>query len=67
MQSCSPPETQHAGNTQSVQAAIDKETEVKKAEIAEQYTENKDAVVKKLLDRVTLITPELHRNLTKAE
>ena len=50
-----------------MQAAIDKETEVKKAEIAAQYAQSKDAVVKKLLDRVTLITPELHRNLTKAE
>jgi V-type H+-transporting ATPase subunit G len=59
--------TQHAGNTQSAQAAIDKETEVKKAEIAEQYARNKEAVVKKLLDRVTLITPELHRNLRKRE
>ena len=58
---------QHAGNTQSAQVAVDKETEVKKAEIAEQYARNKDAVVKKLLDRVTLITPELHRNLQKAE
>ena len=58
---------QHAGNTQSVQVAIDKETEVKKGEIAQQYAQNKDAVVKKLLDRVTLVTPELHRNLTKAE
>ncbi|KAI0821579.1 H+-ATPase G subunit-domain-containing protein [Irpex lacteus] len=35
------------------QAAIDKETEVKQAEIAEQYKSNKDAVVKKLLDRVS--------------
>lgn len=55
------------GNTQTAQTAIDKETEVLKAEIAEQYKHNKDAVVKKLLDRVILVTPELHRNLTKAE
>ncbi|EKM49987.1 uncharacterized protein PHACADRAFT_213758 [Phanerochaete carnosa HHB-10118-sp] len=60
-------EASHAGNTQHVQAAVDEETEVKKGEIAEQYAQNKDAVVKKLLDRVTLITPELHRNLTKVE
>ncbi|GJE90983.1 V-type proton ATPase subunit G [Phanerochaete sordida] len=60
-------EASHAGNTQTVQVAIDKETEVQKAEIAAQYAQSKDAVVKKLLDRVTLITPELHRNLTKVE
>lgn len=58
---------QHAGTTQTAQAAIDKETEVKQAEIAEQYKSNKDAVVKKLLDRVILVTPELHRNLKLKE
>ncbi|KAF7794475.1 hypothetical protein EIP86_005609 [Pleurotus ostreatoroseus] len=59
-------EASHAGNTQTAQAAIDKETEIKRAEITAQYTEHKDAVLKKLLDRVTLVTPELHRNLKKA-
>ena len=58
--------TQHAGSTQSAQVAIDKETEVELAQITEQYTQNKDAVVKKLLDRVILVNPELHRNLKKA-
>lgn len=58
---------QHAGTTQTAQEAVDKETEIKRAEIAEQYKNHKDAVVKKLLDRVTLATPELHRNLTKQE
>lgn len=59
--------TQHAGNTQNAQIAVDKETEIKRAEIVDQYRKSKDAVVKKLLDRVTLVTPELHRNLTKRE
>jgi V-type H+-transporting ATPase subunit G len=58
---------QHAGNTQTAQAAVDKETEAKRGEIAEQYKNNKDAVVKKLLDRVILAQPELHRNLKKQE
>ena len=57
----------HAGTTQTAQQAIDKETDVKRAEIAEQYKSHKDAVVKKLLDRVILVTPELHRNLKKQE
>ncbi|CAL1714720.1 unnamed protein product [Somion occarium] len=58
-------EASHAGSIQTVQAAIDKETEVKRAEITKQYQQNKDKVVKKLLDRVVLVEPELHRNLKK--
>ncbi|KAI0072685.1 V-type ATPase [Panus rudis PR-1116 ss-1] len=58
-------EASHAGNIQTVQAAIDRETEVKRKEISEQYLQNKDKVVKKLLDRVVLVKPELHRNLKK--
>ncbi|KAI0766932.1 H+-ATPase G subunit-domain-containing protein [Trametes elegans] len=60
-------EASHAGNTQAVQAAIDRETEVKQQEIREQYNSHKDTVVKKLLDRVVLVNPELHRNLSKVE
>jgi V-type H+-transporting ATPase subunit G len=56
---------QHAGNTQSVQAAVDKETDSKLTVISQQFEGNKDAVVKKLLDRVILVKPELHRNLEK--
>lgn len=40
---------------------------MKRAEISTAYQQNKDAVVKKLLERVTLITPELHRNLQTRE
>jgi len=60
-------EASHTGNTQSVQATVDKETDVKLRVISQQYEKNKDAVVKKLLDRVTLVKPELHRNLKKLE
>ncbi|KAI0091686.1 H+-ATPase G subunit-domain-containing protein [Irpex rosettiformis] len=60
-------EASHAGTTQTAQQVTDKETEVKRAEIAEQYKDHKDAVVKKLLDRVILVTPELHRNLKKRD
>ncbi len=44
---------------------MDKETAVKQQEIRAQYESNKDKVVQKLLDRVVLVKPELHRNLTK--
>ena len=56
---------QHAGNTQTVQTQIDKETEGKQKEIRAAYESNKDKVVQKLLDRVILVKPELHRNLKK--
>jgi len=60
-------EASHAGNTQSIQATVDKETEARLRVISQQYEKNKDAVVKKLLNRVTLVKPELHRNLKKFE
>ncbi|KAH8093814.1 H+-ATPase G subunit-domain-containing protein [Cristinia sonorae] len=60
-------EASHAGSTQTAQTAIDRETEVKRKEITEQYLKSKDQVVKKLLDRVVLVKPELHRNLKKVE
>lgn len=58
---------QHAGNTQNVQATVDKETDGKLAAISQQFDKNKDKVVKKLLDRVILVQPELHRNLKKVD
>lgn len=58
---------QRDGTTQTSQSAIDKETEVKLEEISKAYLANKDKVVKKLLDRVVLVKPELHRNLRKVE
>ena len=56
---------QRQGTTQSSQAAVDKETEAKLQTITQSYEKNKDQVVKKLLDRVVLVKPELHRNLKK--
>ncbi|KAI1796642.1 H+-ATPase G subunit-domain-containing protein [Ganoderma leucocontextum] len=60
-------EQSHVGNTQTVQAQIDKETEAKQKDIRAAYDSNKDHVVQKLLDRVVLVKPELHRNLKKVE
>ncbi|EPQ56464.1 V-type ATPase [Gloeophyllum trabeum ATCC 11539] len=58
-------EASHAGVIHSTQQSVDKDAEVKLKEITDQYNANKDKVVKKLLDRVVLVQPELHRNLRK--
>ncbi|KAG7444314.1 V-type ATPase [Guyanagaster necrorhizus] len=58
-------EASHAGTTSSAQASIDKETDIKLQSITASFNSNKDHVVKKLLDRVVLVKPELHRNLKK--
>ncbi|KAH9983896.1 H+-ATPase G subunit-domain-containing protein [Russula compacta] len=56
-------QSSHVGITQDVQSNIDKETEEKLGNITEAYNEHKDDVLGKLLDRVVLVQPELHRNL----
>jgi V-type H+-transporting ATPase subunit G len=56
---------QHEGVTKANQANIDRETEGKLATLEASYRQNKDKVVKKLLDRVLLVKTELHPNLKK--
>jgi V-type H+-transporting ATPase subunit G len=56
---------QHAGSTQDAQSIIDKETGEKLGQITHAYSTHKDDVLRKLLDRVVLVQPELHRNLRK--
>jgi len=56
---------QHAGSTQDAQSVIDKDTEEKLGQITDAYNTHKDDVLRKLLDRVVLVQPELHRNLRK--
>ncbi|KAJ7281803.1 H+-ATPase G subunit-domain-containing protein [Mycena rebaudengoi] len=58
-------ESSRAGTTSNAQTAVDKETETNLHNITESFNKSKDQVVKKLLDRVVLVKPELHRNLTK--
>lgn len=58
-------EASHAGNISNVQVAVEKETDVKLQSISEVFETQKDQVLRKLLDRVVLIKPELHRNLKK--
>jgi len=60
-------EASRAGTTSNAQTTVDKETELKLQSITDSYNKSKDAVVKKLLDRVVLVKPELHRNLRKLE
>ncbi|KDQ18952.1 hypothetical protein BOTBODRAFT_41924 [Botryobasidium botryosum FD-172 SS1] len=60
-------EGDHIGTTQTSQSAIDKETEAKVKEITAQFEERREKVVEKLLGRVVLVKPELHRNLKKVE
>jgi len=60
-------ESSHAGTTSSAQSAVDKETEENLQAITSSYERAKDAVVKKLLDRVIQVQPQLHRNLKKLD
>lgn len=57
--------SQDAGATKTKQSAIDKETDEKLIVLKESYQVNKDAVVKRLLDRVLLVKTELHPNMKK--
>jgi len=57
----------HAGTTQDAQSIIDKETEDRLGNITDEYKTHKDDVLRKLLDRVVLVEPELHRNLQKQQ
>jgi len=60
-------ESKHAGSTQNSQSLVDKDTDSKLVEIKNAYQGKKDAVMQKLLDRVVLVKPELHRNLEKLQ
>ncbi|KAF8498543.1 H+-ATPase G subunit-domain-containing protein [Russula emetica] len=60
-------QSSHAGSTQDAQSVIDKDTEEKLGHISDAYNTHKDDVLRKLLDRVVLVQPELHRNLRKQQ
>ncbi|KAI6125449.1 V-type ATPase [Pisolithus croceorrhizus] len=55
----------YAGNISNAQVTVEKETDDKVQSITEVFEAQKDQVLRKLLDRVVLIKPELHRNLKK--
>lgn len=56
---------QYAGVTTNIQAALDRDTDIKLKEIDTIFKIKKDDVVESLLARATLVLPELHRNLKK--
>lgn len=58
-------QSSHAGSTQDAQSVIDRDTDEKLDQITGAYNTHKDEVLRKLLDRVVLVQPELHRNLRK--
>ncbi|KAH7914853.1 V-type ATPase [Hygrophoropsis aurantiaca] len=58
-------ESSHAGTTSSAQTTVDKDTEQKLKHLDACWENNADLIVQKLLDRVVLVEPQLHRNLTK--
>jgi len=58
-------QSSHAGSTLDAQSIIDKETDEKLRTITDEYNTHQDDVLRKLLDRVVLVQPELHRNLKK--
>ena len=58
---------QHAGTTSTTQAALDKETEKKLAEIDAVLKVKKAEVVNTLLQRATQVNPQLNRNLKKLQ
>jgi len=60
-------QSSHVGSTQDAQSVIDKDTEQKLGQITDAYNTHKDDVLGKLLDRVVLVQPELHRNLRKQQ
>jgi len=60
-------EASHAGTTSTTQAALDKETEGKLAEIDTVFKAKKNDVVNTLLQRATQVNPQLNRNLKKLQ
>ncbi|KAL9936071.1 hypothetical protein V8E36_004913 [Tilletia maclaganii] len=56
---------EHEGTQTTAASAAEKETTAQIEELNSAFAKNQDAVVKKLLDRITEVSPELHRNAKK--
>ncbi|BGP31635.1 hypothetical protein JCM10296v2_003407 [Rhodotorula toruloides] len=56
-------ENQHSGDSSSSQDEVDKATQEALAKIEASFEENREKVVKDLLERVVQVSPALHRNL----
>jgi V-type H+-transporting ATPase subunit G len=61
------PLIQRAGSTSDLQSQVDKATNEKLEMLRRAYESHKDDVLQKLLDRVVLVKPELHRNLKNVQ
>lgn len=55
--------TQHSGDSSSSQVEVDKATKASLEQIEASFEANSADVVKKLLERVIQVQPQLHRNL----
>ncbi|GAA5964458.1 hypothetical protein JCM8115_006321 [Rhodotorula mucilaginosa] len=56
-------EEQHSGDSSSSQVEVDKATKASLEQIEASFEANSADVVKKLLERVVQVQPQLHRNL----
>lgn len=54
---------QHSGDSSSSQDEVNKATQEALAKIEASFEENREKVVKDLLERVVQVNPALHRNL----
>lgn len=61
------PRTQHEGDSGRSQANVDKTTDEQLKTLDTAFDKNRKAVVEKLLERLTEVEPQLHRNLKKVE
>jgi V-type H+-transporting ATPase subunit G len=59
--------TQHTSQTSSSQSTIDAQTKDQLAEIEKAIAQNRDAVIRRIVERVTKSEPRLHQNLKKVE
>merc|ERR1712093_736029 len=58
-------EQEHSGDNDAAQSELDKQTEQQIESIKADFGKNRQAVVDKLLERVTEVQPELHKNYKK--
>ncbi|WFD35495.1 triacylglycerol lipase [Malassezia cuniculi] len=60
-------ESKFAGTESAIQKEIDNDTQAKLAETERAFAEKHDALVKRLVERVSDVDPQAHKNLKKVE
>lgn len=58
---------QHTSQKSTSQSTIDESTKQQLAEVEESMKKNREAALKKIVDRVLTVEPKLHPNLKKVE